>query len=98
MENVQQFLDDNRTAVVQEMAKCLNMMNAMMGSIIETDDNEEGEIAKNKILFQMFHTLGAMTVLYNQFIYFETGEIPESDSPRPIGFEALLDPKAKPKD
>lgn len=98
MENVQQFLKENRTAVVQEMAKCLNMMNAMMGNIIETDDTKEGEIAQKKILFQMFHTLGALTVLYNQFIYFETGEIPEKDGPRPIGFEALLEEKHKNKD
>lgn len=89
MENVQQFLDDNRTAVVQEIANCLNIMNGLMNNIIQTDDTEEGEVAQKKILFQMFHTLGALTILFNQFTYFETGEVPKKDEVK-IGFEALL--------
>jgi hypothetical protein len=89
MENALKFLDDNKTAVMQEMAKCITLMNNIMGAIVETEDNESGEISKNKMLFQMFHSLGALTILYNQFTYLETGEIPEDDE-KLIGFQAIL--------
>ncbi len=90
IENMIQFLTDNRTAVIQEMAKCLNIMNGAMGAMVETDDDESGEKAKEKILYQLFHTIGAMTILFNQFSYLENGEIPEENESNPIGFANLL--------
>ncbi len=93
IENVAEFLDDNKTAVIQEMAKCLNLMNAAMGAIVETNDDETGERAKDKILFQLFHTIGAMTILFNQFSYLETGTVPIESETKPIGFAKILDAK-----
>lgn len=98
VENTQKFLSDNKLAVMQETAKCISLMNNIMGAIIETSDDEAGEISKNKMMYQLFHTLGALTILYNQFTYLETGIIPEEDDEKPIGFQAILDKINKEKD
>lgn len=91
MEEINEFLEDNKTAVLQEMAFSINNMNELMIGIIDTEDSEKGEIAKNKILFQLFHALGALTSLYNQLSYLETGLIPKEQEQRPIGFRGLIE-------
>lgn len=83
-----QFIEENRAAVFEEMAKSINIMNELMQQIIQTPDNEEGEIAAKKIQFQLFHSLGALTILFNQYYILMLGQVPQEEE-RKIGFDAL---------
>lgn len=87
------FVSKNKNALMEEMAENINNINALVNAATQAGPTEnpahELSIMKN-VVIAMAQNAGALTSCFNQYMIFETGQVPEE---RKIGFQALLKPE-----
>ena len=83
------FIEQNKNAVIEEMGQSVNNLNQILNSIVETPDDDSGELAVKKLLMLLGHQVGAVTMLFNEFYILYTGIIPSEQEERKIGFVGM---------
>ena len=85
------FIEANENAVFEEMGKAISGMNEILIQMINTPDDKSGELSMKKLLFSIFHSLGSLTALYNEYYILKTGNIPSEGGEPKIGFNAIIE-------
>ncbi len=87
----EKFVENNKNALMEEMAEKINSINELLSAIIQAGPTEnpvhELSIMKNVTIAIAQH-VGALTSCFNQYTIFETGRVPKE---RLIGFKAMID-------
>lgn len=90
------FINQNKQALLQEIGKNLNSISDIVFSIVGQPADENAQIdstlARNALI-GIAHHLGFITAVFNQYWIFETGKIPEEK--HPMGFSTMTEKKEK---
>jgi hypothetical protein len=84
------FITRNKQALMEEMVDALNNLNTLVSQAAQAGPTEQAEhelsMMKN-YLIAIGQNLGSLSTLFNQYLVFETGELPKA---RPLGFQAMI--------
>lgn len=87
MEFNNDFLEKNKSAIIEEMGKELSFLGGVIDEIIGNEPNEHSIDEIKNLIIAMSYKLGSLTTLFNQYYIMLNGFSPEQ---RKIGFQALL--------
>lgn len=89
----EEFLNQNKEAIIEEMGQSIQTMSGYLNEILTSDAPPEADSTfLRTIMIAMGHQLGYLTALYNQYYVITNGEVPKS---KPIGFGALTEKEKK---
>jgi len=90
------FIEENKQALIDEMASHLNDMHSCITNLIQGEVSENSAV-NNELLYKdiigISQSLGYTIACFNQYYIFLTGEVKKES--QPIGFGAMLDIKEK---
>lgn len=89
------FIEQNKEVLLQEMADKINSLAEILGSVLENPIEPESDGSVMRTYWIAAGTqIGSLTTLFNQYYVLLKGAIPEE---RRVGFGALLDKEHEPK-
>jgi len=80
------FIDDNKKALLEEMAESLSVLNEVITNYVNMEPNENVLIQMSMIFSSMSNRIGYLTAVFNQYFSILTNE---AGLNKPIGFEFL---------
>lgn len=81
------FLEKNKTVLMEEIGKELSFLGSVVDEIISNEPNENSLDQIKNLVIAMSYKLGYITCAYNQLFILNNGFPPEQ---RKIGFHSLI--------
>lgn len=89
------FLEKNKSALIEELGEGLSFVGNILDEIIQIEPSEHSFEQTKNMLMAMSYKLGYINAVFNQYFIMSNGFPPEK---RKIGFHSLVDKEKKEND